>query len=119
MTTDRINATLDEGRVGRKRGHLSPIMHVLRAAFYLIHVGHVGSQVFGAVKQSVGPLDLNGFPDFRRTQVCAISALESEKEKTDRQLLSGSLGAAVGIAITPDREGGLRSCDLMDIQGKK
>lgn len=43
---------------------------------YLIHVRHVGSQVFSAVEETVRPFHLNSFPNFRRTQVQTVSALK-------------------------------------------
>lgn len=46
---------------------------------YLIHVGYVGSQVFGTVEQPIRPLHLNSFPHFRRTQVHTISALKIQE----------------------------------------
>lgn len=70
MTTDPI-------KVG-KNWAICHFWYVSSVHLYLIHVGNVGSQVFGTVKQSVRPFDLNSFPDFRRTQVCTISALKEQ-----------------------------------------
>lgn len=46
---------------------------------YLVHVGDVGSQVFGTVEQPIRPFYLNSFPHFRSTQVHTISALKYKR----------------------------------------